>query len=47
MTLFPKDQLLVPVFMKRGKEEDVFQNVGVSHALYTKACMFGGMLVGV
>ena len=46
MTLFPKDQLLVSAFMKGGKEAD-FIVVGVSHALYTKACVFGGMLVGV
>ena len=34
MTLFSKDQLLVPVFMKRGKEEDGFQNSSGSFSCF-------------
>ena len=43
MTLFSKDQLLVPVFMKRGKEEDGFQNSSGSFSCFVHKsfCVWG------
>ena len=41
--------IIYRVVIKSGHGPSVFPGrvVGVSHVLYTKACVFGGMLVGV